>query len=250
MTLVRVRCPWRASHALPLLALFALPTRSALGQDPPKPREFSADVGYVSTSGNTEVSTLNLGERLILRAGRWEHRHQFGSVYGSQDGEQTSNLLFTNWRSDWKFHPRLSLFGYAGFDRNAFAGISRRFEEALGLSAKLLALANDQWSLEAGFAMNQQRATDGSSIDFASVRSASTYKHLFTKTAYFQQSVEFLPSLDVSEDYRMNSETALVAPLSSHIAMKVGYVVRFDNLPETGRGKHDRILSSGLQFNW
>lgn len=32
--------------------------------------------------------------------------------------------------------------------------------------------------------------------------------------------------------------------------MKAGYVVRFDNLPEAGRRKSDRILTSGLQFNW
>jgi len=233
---------------LALLAL-ALPT-AAVAQDAPKPREFTADVGYVSTTGNTEVSTFNLGEKLILRAGRWEHRQQFGSVYASQDGEQTSNLLFTSWRSDWKFHPRLALFGYVGFDRNAFAGISRRFEEALGVSAALLKSTRDTWTLEAGLAMNQQRATDGSTIDFASVRSATVFRHHFSKAAYLQQAVEFLPSLDVAEDYRMNSETALVAPLSAHMAMKLGYVVRFDNLPEPGRRKHDRIFTSGLQFNW
>ena len=32
--------------------------------------------------------------------------------------------------------------------------------------------------------------------------------------------------------------------------MKFAYVIRFDNLPETGRAKNDRIFTSGLQFNW
>ncbi|MCC6769967.1 MAG: DUF481 domain-containing protein [Gemmatimonadaceae bacterium] len=230
------------------LTLLLFPA-SLVAQDPPKPREFSADVGYVSTSGNTDVSTLNLGERLILRAGAWEHKQQFGSVFASQDGEQTSNLLFTNWRSDWSFRPSLALFGYVGFDRNEFAGISRRFEQALGLAAKLPTSSADRWTLEAGLALNQQRGTDGTTLNFASVRSATTYKHMFSKSAYFQQGVEFLPSLKVSEDYRVNTESALVAPISSHIAMKVAYVVRFDNLPEVGRAKNDRIITSGLQFN-
>lgn len=220
------------------------------GQDKPKPREFTADVGYVSTTGNTEISALNLGEKLVLRSGRWEHRQGFGSVYASQDRKQTSNLIFTNWRSDWTFRPRLSLFGYVGFDRNEFAGISRRFEEAVGLSAKLVTLPNDQWTVEAGLALNQQRATTGSTLDFSSVRSATTFKHLFSAHAYFLQLVEYLPSLEDGPDYRINSESAIVAPLSEHIAMKAGYVVRFDNLPEAGRRKNDRILTSGLQFNW
>jgi len=221
-----------------------------LAQTPPKPRELNVDLGYVSTTGNTEVSTFNLGGKLVLRSGRWEHKQQFGSVYASQNGDQTSNLLFANWRSDWSFHPRLALFGYTGFDRNTFAGISRRFEEALGLSAKLVSLPRDSWTLEAGLAANQQRAVDETTISFASVRSATAYRHDFTKAAYFLQSVEFLPNLKTSDDYRINTESALVAPLSTHVAIKLGYVVRFDNLPEPGRSRNDRILTSGLQFNW
>lgn len=239
----------RAGRAAGLALALALPV-AAEAQDSPKPREFTADVGYVSTTGNTEVTTFNLGEKLVLRARRWEHKQQFGSVYASQDGKQSSNLLFANWRSDWKLHPRLAFFGFVGFDRNAFAGIARRFEEALGLSAVVLASGRDTWTVEGGLAMNQQRATDGASLSFASVRSATVFRHQFTKAAYVQQSAEFLPSLEVSEDYRLNTESALVAPLSTHIAMKLGYVVRFDHLPEPGRRKHDRIVTSGLQFNW
>jgi len=237
----------RRAPVLAALCALATPTPA---QDAPKPREFTADVGYVSTSGNTDVSSFNVGEKLILRAARWTHRQQFGSVYATQDGEQTSNLLFANWRSDFSFHPRLALFGYAGFDRNEFAGIARRFEEALGLSAKLLTLANDQWTVEAGLALNQQRSVDSTTLNFASVRSATMYRHNFSKAAYFTQSVEYLPSLEVAADYRVTTETAIVAPLSAHLAMKASYVVRYDHLPEEGRRKHDRIVTSGLQFNW
>ena len=150
--------------------------------------------------GGHEVSTLNLGEKLILRAGSWGHKQQFGSVYASQDGKQPSNLLFANWRSDWSRAPRLALLGHAGFDRNEFAGISRRVEEALGLAGKLAGLSHEQWSIEAGLALNQQRAPDSTSRNFASVRSATTYKHSFSKAAYFVHAVEFLPSVKVSTD--------------------------------------------------
>lgn len=232
-----------------LTALVTIPA-AARSQDKPKPRELTADVGYVSTSGNTDISAFNVGEKLVLRDGRWEHKQAFGSVYASQDGEQTSNLLFANWRSDWKFSPVFALFGYAGFDRNQFAGIQRRFEESAGLAAKLLSRERDEWSAELGLGVTQQTPVAGSSVTFTSARSASVYKHRFSKTAYFQQGIEFLPNLETSTDYRVNSESALVAPLSAHIAMKVSYAVRFDNLPEAGRAKSDRILTSGLQFNW
>lgn len=220
------------------------------GQDPPKPREFTADLGFVSTTGNAEVTTFNLGEKLILRNGRWEHKQQFGSVYGAQDGKQTTNLLFANWRSDLALNKSLALFGFFGYDRNTFAGISRRFEQALGVAAKLLSRDTDSWTFEAGLAMNQQRSVDGTTLNFSSMRSGTAYRHNFSKASYFQQTVEYLPSFKVSEDYRVNTESAFVAPINSHASMKVGYVVRFDNLPEPGRRSSDRIFTTGLQLNW
>lgn len=231
--------------------VLTLAARTVSAQDPPpKPRELTADLGFVNTAGNTDVTTLNIGEKLILRAGKWEHKQQAGSVYGAQDGKQTSNLLFGSWRSDYALNDRLAVFGYGGYDRNSFAGISRRFEEALGLAAKLLTRQADILTLEAGFGMTQQRSTLALSNNFASLRTGTTYRHNFTEAAYFTQVVEYLPSLEVGEDYRINAESALVAPLSTHVAMKLGYQLRYDNLPEPLRKKGDRILLTSLQFNW
>jgi putative salt-induced outer membrane protein len=240
---------WVAPLVVLIVLLLVVPSL-AHAQDKPKPRELTADVGYVSTSGNTDIGAFNVGEKLVMRGGCWEHKQAFGSVYAAQDGEQTSNLLFANWRSDWRFNPILALFGYVGFDRNEFAGISRRFEESVGLAAKLLTRERDQWTAELGLGVTQQKGTDSSNVTFTSPRSATDNKHRFSKTAYFQQGVEFLPNLETSSDYRINSESALVAPISAHIAMKVAYVARFDNLPEAGRAKEDRVLTSGLRFNW
>ena len=223
----------------------------AMAQDaPPKPREFTADLGFVNTTGNSEVTTLNVGEKIILRSGKWEHRQQGGSVYGTQDGEQTSNLLFLNWRSDYALSDWLATFGYVGYDRNSFAGIARRFEEAVGLSATLLDVPSDVLKAEVGAAMTQQRSTLGSTNSFPSLRSGASWRHNFTRASYLMQQVEYLPSLEVGEDYRVNSETSLVAPLSSHVAMKVGYQLRYDHLPEPLRRKSDRIFLTSLQFNW
>ena len=43
---------------------------------------------------------------------------------------------------------------------------------------------------------------------------------------------------------------ALVAPLSDVIALKLSYAIRFDNLPEPGFEKTDRIFSSGVQVTF
>ncbi len=233
-----------------IIATCTFATALAAQDAKPKPREFSTDVGFVNTAGNSKVTTFSLQELLVLRSGIWEHHQKFGSIYGSIDGKESSNLLFANWRSDIALNKVLAVYGLAAFDRNPFSGISRRFEESAGLAAKLLQRPADHWDMEMGVSLNQQLSTADVKTNFASLHSATTFKHDFTKSAYFLQSAEFLPSFKVSQDYRLNTESALVAPLSTHVAMKLSYVVRFDNLPEPGKQKSDRIFTSGLQFNW
>ena len=59
-----------------------------------------------------------------------------------------------------------------------------------------------------------------------------------------------LPDLKTSENLRVNTETGLVAPISSHIGLKISYVIRFDSLPEPGFRKTDRLLTSGVQITY
>jgi putative salt-induced outer membrane protein len=143
----------------------------------------------------------------------------------------------------------LAIFGAFAFDRNRFAGIARRFEENVGLAFKPIRGDRDKLEFEAGVSFNQQRSILEVSDNFTAARGAGMYRHGFTESAYIQQSVEVLPNLEVSEDLRINTETALVAPLSKRLAIKLSYTIRYDKLPEPGFKKTDRVFASGLQIN-
>lgn len=241
---------------LPVLVM-CLMSQTVLAQaKAPPPSEFSADLGFVSVSGNTSVTTLSLGEKWIRRITRWEFKQDIGAVYGKTEGTETSNLWRASVRGDYGLGKNLALYARTAFDRNKFAGVKSRFAEGLGLVAKLQATDINQLNVEGGFELTQQDNLDGTSDSFSSLRAASTWKHMFSANAYFFQGVEFLPNLDESDDYRINSETTIVAPLSSHVAMKASYVVRFDNLPSLNAAgtsplrKSDRILSTGIQLTF
>lgn len=222
----------------------------------PPPSEFGADLGFVSVSGNTSVTTLSLGEKWIRRIARWEFRQDLAAIYGKTDGTETSNLWRTSLRGDYDLGDNIAVYARTAFDRNKFAGVKSRFGEGLGLVAKLIASDIDQLDLEGGFELTQQKNIDGTSNSFSSFRAATSWKHMFGANAFFFQGAEFLPNLDESDDYRINTETSVVAPLSSHVAMKVSYQLRFDNLPSLNAAgtaplrKSDRILSSGIQITF
>jgi putative salt-induced outer membrane protein YdiY len=236
--------------ALALALLHALPL---VAQDAPKkPLALTASVSFVDAAGNTDVTTLSGDQRLEYAptGSEWTLSEFVALVYGRTDGVTSANSLKLGGRADRAVTDRLSVFGGGSFERNRFAGIARRFEEIAGLAYLIVNGPRDRLSAELGASLNQQRSIDGTDDAFVAARVAGTYRHLFTEHAWVQQLAEFLPNLETGADRRINTETSLVAPLSERFAVKVAYTIRFDNLPEPGFVKTDRILSSGLQVTF
>ena len=212
--------------------------------------KITADLGYVQTSGNTQVTTMNVGEKITQERGRLVLQQGFALVYGEQRDTVNTNNLRTSVRGDYKIDKLIALFIGAGFDRNTFAGIERRFEEQLGLQARIFAAAFDTLRLEGGGSFTQQIGTDGRQQNFPSARAAAGWRHVFTPAAYFQQNFEFIPNLQETEDWRVNTESSVIAPLSTRIGVKLSYVIRFDNLPEPGFAELDRLFTTGIQITF
>lgn len=249
----RAATGWGPWMLLLVLAGTAAPTSAQSAALPDSAVRLTADLGLVQTSGNTDVTTINIGERLVMQDGKDRLEHSFGIVYGRADGVTNASL----WRGDIRYTRRFSLrlgtYALFAYDRNRFAGISRRFEEGAGLSLTVLDGARNRLRVESGISLFQQRPTiesGGLPSSFAAARGALTFEHRFSEKARFTQFAEVLPNLQDGRDLRINAESALIAPLSSHVAMKATYVVRFDNLPEDALETTDRILTSGLQFSF
>lgn len=236
-------------------ALSTAPT--LLGQAPAPPAavrriEFQGDLGFVSTGGNTNVTSYNIGEKVAFRPQRWVFTQTFAVIYGKSAGVVNASSIAAGVRGDYGFAPKVSVYTLGKFAHDSFAGIKSRWEESVGLSSKLLDTALDQFSFELGIGLIQQTPSQAGGLksDFVSGRTAGVYRHNFSRTAYAQQSIEVLPNLKQGDDYRINSETSLVAPIDSHIALKSGLVIHFDNLPEPGFKNTDRVFTSGLQITF
>ena len=208
----------------------------------------TGDLGFVNTSGNTDLTTFNLGEKVEWQRRKLTLAQGFALVYGRSDGETTSSLWRGTLRGDYALSPAVAAYLATAYDRDRFAGIARRFEEGAGLAIGLLRRTRDRIEVESGVSLVQQRSVLGTGDDFFSARGAGRYVHHFTETTYFQQALEVISNLESTDDVRLTSESAVVAPLSRRLALKISYVVRFDNVPEPGFGKADRLLTSALQF--
>jgi putative salt-induced outer membrane protein YdiY len=225
----------------------------ASAQDAPKkekPVKIASDLSFAKTGGNTDVLSLGIGEKLTWQTSpKFMVKQQFGWIYGETDNLSTANALLTGIRGEYSLSKRVLAFLGFNYDYNLFAGVSRRFEEFAGLGFVVVDKPKDILHFDAGLSEFQEWARYAdSSNNFTAGRFAGDYKHLFAEKAYFQQIVEYLPNFKTSDDYRFNSETALVAPLSGGIAIKVGYLVRYRGLPPEGIKKTDTVFRTGIQI--
>lgn len=226
---------------------FASAAAQAAKPDTARPLKVTAGLAYLDASGNTDVTSLTINERLEWTRPHFVWAQSANAINGTTGGEESANLIAIGLRGDWKPAGRLSVYGLVNYDRNRFADIGRRFEEGAGLGYTMIERPRHKLVTEVGAQFVQQRNLEKVSDSFLAGRAAELYRYTFRENTYFEERVEFLPNLETNEDYRMNGEASLVAPLSKHLSLKLGYVVRFDNLPEPDVKKTDRFLTSGIQ---
>ena len=229
-----------------LAALVALAPAGVRAQDP-SPVRLTVDLGFVDVSGNTNVTTLNLGQRVSYTTGRWTVAQSTGVIYGKSDGSATAEQYDAGVRADYAVINRLSVFVGAAYYRNVFAGLAERWSEGVGLAWQAFTVTRDSLQLEGAFVINQERNLADTRRTFGASRAALNFKHLLGDAAFVTQHLEWIASVEDSKDQRVNSETALIAPISKQIGLKVAYVIRFDNQPEPGKVDTDRAFTTGLQ---
>lgn len=210
----------------------------------------TANIGAVLATGNTQLRTVNADDKIVRTDGKWILTQLAAYVYGQTNSLTSANQLRAALRSDYSFESRVSVFAAATYERNRFAGFTRRTDEALGLSWKAIVAPMDSLSLDGGGVLTQQTNVDSTHQDFPAARLAAAYKHNFSKLSYFQQLAEYIPNVQSLGEYRVNTESSLVAPLSAHIGIKIAYAVRFNSKPPVNFGTTDRILTTGVQVSF
>jgi len=112
----------RAALILGFAVSLAAPARA---QDSlPKRFKVAGDLSFVNTGGNSDVTTLGLGEKIEwMTSPRFTLKQELRWVYGEDSGEENANALLTDLRGEYGLTSRVSLFAGVTYDYNLFAGV-------------------------------------------------------------------------------------------------------------------------------
>jgi putative salt-induced outer membrane protein len=210
------------------------------------------DFGYVNATGNTRLATINFGEKITVKARSWSIAQGSAYIYGKTNGVSSANQLRASLRADHTFFRRIGFFAGMNYERNRFAGFTRHTDNIAGLTWRVFGFSRDTLKFDAGGVYTDEIRLDTLNRHKFSpaARGALAFKHSFGGSSSFTQTAEYIPNLPDNEQYRVNTESAIVAKMTKHFGLKVAHVVRYNSRPAEGFRKADRILTTGLQVTY
>lgn len=216
---------------------------------PPKHWTGSAELSFVSTTGNTDTQTLGVGGEVEYKPNVWSFLGKAAFIRSEADGIANARSLDTLFRVSRQFSERLKAFGQFGYYQNEFAGIDDRFTLEGGVSYLLINHPTHTLETSAGIGyVNEDRVdmTVDPHRSFASAPLGAVYKWKFSDNA--EVGDEFLFTLNLSEgsDWRFANTVYVAAKLTTIFSLKFSNAVTYLNEPVVGFGKTDTITSAAL----
>jgi putative salt-induced outer membrane protein YdiY len=270
---------WLSTVAVASLVLWITPATAQEEKTPPY-TEQKADLGYTFTSGNARAQTLSalydykhaftFGELSFnASALRSETRDRvFVGVDASNQPifVETENIAAEAYGVGAKYRhdlgPRLFAYGLGTWARVLQAGLDDRWRGGGGVGMKVIQPQPHKLDVEIGAEYTDESYVDGGSASFASLRAFTDYDFAISDHSSFSSDLEFLENLDDTDDYRFNWVNSITASMTNNLALKLSYVLLFDNRPAVltvspgpppvldEREELDQIFTTSLVVNW
>ena len=207
-------------------------TKAASDNNDTKNWSDEAEFSFVDTSGNTDVTTLALKNKLGYRftdklRGRW----LLNGLLGQTDGIQTAERYETQLRLDYGFTKRLYGFASSIWLRDSFAGIDPRYSNGLGSGYAFLTGPKHFLIGELGVEYVKEYYIVEDNETYTEGRLFSEYSYKFTGKNKFSQTLEYLSDFSDADNYRVNTVTSISAAVIDMLSIKISYERKYNHQP-------------------
>ena len=205
------------------------------------------ELGAGKTTGNTDRTSAVAVLRLKKEGLRTRHSARALADFQRDDGATTREKFLAGYKFDYKFNERFYAWGDLQWDRDRFAGISRRFSEAAGIGYRVIVKDGHTWEIEAGPALQQISYTDGAGENQLAGRAASLYSIAFSDSLTFaNESTAFVGGSNTT----LFNLASLTAKLSDRLSARLSYQWQRESDPPPGLKKVDTATRATVVYDF
>ena len=237
-----------ARAVIGFLFVLSIATSARAGDPPPPPPLWDTQLGlsFVGTSGNTDTTTLGADFSLHRRWSVWQLESTASAVETSSDDVRTAERLLAAVRGTRTLTPIIGVTAGEKLEHDPFAGVDVRSIADVGLTYSLV--KKPLWTLDAttALAWDHEALTTGPSTDYPTGVFEAVSRIPFGSAGKTTQRFTYYPDFEESSAYRTEAEIAAQAAMNSHLALKLGYLWRYSNLPVAGFKKADNTATASV----
>jgi len=237
-----------------LLVFAAVPARAqtpaAPAPEAPPLWDLQAGASFVGTSGNSDTASTGADFSAHRRGEVWKLDATATAVHTSDNGDTTAERYLGSARVQRNLTALVGLSAGERAEHDRFAGIDFRNIADLGLSWALR--REPAWTLDGvtGLAWNHESRTVGENLDDPVGLFQLLSRVPFGGAGDTTQRVTLYPDFRTSSAFRAELEVTAQASMNAHLALKIGYLLRFSNAPVAGFEKTDNTTTASVVFRW
>ncbi len=218
-----------------------------IAQEAVSPWSGEAELGVVSTEGNTETQTINAKAKVVNEREYWKHEAAFDALNTEDTDVTTAERYSVMAKTNYKFRPLDYVFGIVNYEDDRFSGYQWRASEFVGYGRKIIAKDDLKLDGEIGVGDRQSETDAGVHSDEGAARLAANLLWKISDTAKF---TEDLVS-EIGEDVTISkSVTGLKSQINGSLAMKITYTVKHVSEVPVGVEKVDRETAVTLVYSF
>jgi putative salt-induced outer membrane protein YdiY len=250
----------RPASILLLFLVVSLSPASAVGQTPVAPPPapppplplWDAQIGasFVGTGGNSDTSSGGADFSAHYRGLVWQLESGGLAVRSSTSDVKTAERYLGLLRGQRTLTTILGLSTGLKVERDQFSGLSFRSILDAGLSWALI--HHPEWTLDGvtGIAWNHESRSVPPDIDHPIGLLQLLSRVPFGTAGETAQRFTFYPDFSERSAYRSEAEITAQAAMNRHLALKIGYLLRFSNTPVPGFRKTDNTTTASVVLRW
>jgi putative salt-induced outer membrane protein len=219
---------------------------------PPPPPLWDAQIGasFVGTSGNSDTSSTGLDFAAHRRGEVWQIESAANAVRTNDDDVTTAERYLGMLRGRRKLNAILGVSSGIKLERDRFAGLDARSILDAGLSWALV--HHPEWTLDGvtSIAWLHESRTEGDAVNDPVGVLQLLSRIPFGTTGDTTQRFTYYPDFTASSAYRSEAEITAQAAMSAHLALKIGWLLRYSNAPVPGFKKTDSTTTASVVLRW
>jgi putative salt-induced outer membrane protein YdiY len=213
---------------------------------------WDAQIGasFVGTSGNSDTASTGVDFNAHRRGLVWQIESAATAVRTNSLGETTAERYLGMLRGQRKLTPIIGLTTGAKLERDRFSGVDFRSILDAGLSWALV--HHPEWTLDGltSLAWLHESRTTSVTIDDPIGVFQLLSRIPFGTTGDTTQRFTYYPDFKTAAAYRNELEITAQAAMNAHLALKIGYLLRYSNDPVPTFKKTDNTTTASVVLRW